>query len=956
MSIKDFSELVKLLNTVSKENYFVILLLYVITAGLAIGAVVNLLKLLVKLFDYLKSAWGYLSERFSGEKSFREHIERRRQFLTVLGSDLATIGKSEAWNDQNFTDLEAEVEIEGGYYASLLDRLRKKRSFSLRKEPSLIGAIDGSAERCLLLTGDPGAGKSVALRHLAVQMIERAKKSKRKYCPIPLYVNLRDLSADGVSDSTAFKKFVIDNVRRGDADTAEYVQAHWADFNLKGGWFFLFDSFDEIPEVLHAANEDAEVGRYGAVIQRFMDGLGACRGVLASREYKSPKALAWPKLRILPLNEKLQDQLIARTFLSDNQKGVALRAISASASSTYKNPLFLTLLCRYVKENSAPPKNEHELLLRHVDSLASRDSEYIASRWGLKPPELIDLASELAKLFALSPEIGLSPTIDQINQQAKKLGVFKDGVNFAIEALTYVKIGRTDLASSSSSERRFAFSHRRYHEAIFARFLAKNEGFIDARSILSNPRWREYVVAMLQSAHIESQASLIDAAKNIVSERISLIRLSEEKISGYTVKTYSWNDEILEHLLQIFVDVKKFNPSPLWLPVEDEVEQLFEKLWVRGDLYDRAMIIRFGGAGNAEKHSRRLDYSFRLGVEVIQEEAVSSCQFATKPSDELANWVRKRVAMSVLMAPAKFDALKWETIGSQLPLAYEMEFSLARARSLRKISEGLRMFRRIFDIIEPNFFGKGFKKGRNVIAEGNFKVKLIFSCMMPLAIFMVTIIGASESLSADAPKAVSIGAFIFSSLLLASLFFRIHLISRKNTISLRDVLAVSRLFLGVLGLSVMLSALMFFILAIPGLIVLWVSRTLDLLSGISSESIVITSSVVVMILIVALVPLVDHLHSKKLKEQAKALLTSRKSLRSAISSMKPGGDVSSLCEIFVAGYHLDQVDLRRSITLISEKILRRHQSKLAEPANERFSDLRHAVSTLLQRALKEFKS
>ncbi|MFW8080303.1 hypothetical protein ACOIFA_32760, partial [Klebsiella pneumoniae] len=82
-------------------------------------------------------------------------------------------------------DLEAEVETEGGYYASALDKLRRKKSFGLRKERSLIRAISSSTERAMQLVGEPGSGKSVALRHLAKQFAIQGKKSNDKKATVP---------------------------------------------------------------------------------------------------------------------------------------------------------------------------------------------------------------------------------------------------------------------------------------------------------------------------------------------------------------------------------------------------------------------------------------------------------------------------------------------------------------------------------------------------------------------------------------------------------------------------------------------------------------------------------------------------------------------------------------------------------------------------------------------------
>jgi hypothetical protein len=73
----------------------------------------------------------------------RTEVRRRGQFCTVVGADLAYLAKAESWNDQYFTDLEAEVEIEGHYYSSALKRLLRRRSSGLRRVPSLASGRTG---------------------------------------------------------------------------------------------------------------------------------------------------------------------------------------------------------------------------------------------------------------------------------------------------------------------------------------------------------------------------------------------------------------------------------------------------------------------------------------------------------------------------------------------------------------------------------------------------------------------------------------------------------------------------------------------------------------------------------------------------------------------------------------------------------------------------------------------
>jgi len=152
-----------------------------------------LLRQVVEFFAKLVEAWCKLGLRIRTSPEEKTALRRRMQFCKVLEGDLATLAKSENWNDQWFTDLEAEVEIEGRYYERYWDRLVRKSTKGLRRIPALIKAIESSDEQFLFLVGEPGSGKSVALRHVASEFANRATKSRAKKVVIPLYINLKEL-------------------------------------------------------------------------------------------------------------------------------------------------------------------------------------------------------------------------------------------------------------------------------------------------------------------------------------------------------------------------------------------------------------------------------------------------------------------------------------------------------------------------------------------------------------------------------------------------------------------------------------------------------------------------------------------------------------------------------------------------------------------------------------------
>ena len=922
MDLKEGVEAIEKLRAITADDGVLSFALIALVLFLLTTSLVKLAELVVKAIGAIANAAKVTIDIFRGGVAYREHIQRRRQFISVLSSDLATIGKAEAWNDQNFTDLEAEVQIDGGHFASVFDRLRNHRSYGQRREKSLIGAIDGSTERCLLLTGDPGAGKSVALRHLAMQMLERARKSRRMYVPIPLYVNLRELVQNGDAGPASIRDFVVDNIRRGDADTADYVNRNWQVFNEKGGWFFLFDSFDEIPEVLHAANEDAKVEKYGRAIQQFMDGLGECRGVLASREYKSPRALAWPRLKILPLSESLQEELVGNTFLSREQKLLSMRVLSTSHTATYRNPLFLTLLCRYVREHDVGPRNEHQLLYSHIKSLCDRDEDYVMRRWGLSSTALMEGAVELAMVFATSPELGLAPTVEEIALALRRDSSLVGKSEAIIEALTYVKVGRMDVASAVRRERRFAFSHRRYHEAIFAKHLSENLHVIEPSQLLRNPRWREYVVAMLQMEAADGGHPVVAAAATVLSKEIAKIKLHDGRVSGFALRIYGWQDDVILHLLKLMVDVKRFNPSSLWGEAERVVEEFFSPLWSRGDLFDRLMIIRYGGAGDSTAHSRRIEYARRSGIPPLQEEAVASCQFASSPTPEVASWIRKWVVRSIVTSSRKLDALKWEALAAQLPVSYETDVCVERSKNLRSQYRFVRWVTLPFQFVDRTLESIFKIEPSDSRSYGNFKFSIISVSLIPALAVFLTLFSPSVRGLSGYPKGALAGLALVLSISFVVNYARLHNIALPRRMGLSDIISSFKVDYKMLLLAPIGAALLVITLSLPGLVVLWISRSAGFFSGYQSSEIIFSGSIAVFLLFMAVVALFSRWHDHRSGLRARAFLDSRKSLRSAVVGGS-GFNVAELCYIAVMEKSVSESDARRTISLISERILRR---------------------------------
>lgn len=659
---------------------------------------ISLLFLLYLTLKAAKAAFEALSKIIEAYKSSglpllqsnndKRKVRRRMQFCAVLDADLAYIAKAESWNDQYFTDLEAEVESEGGYYATALHRLLKKKSQGLRKERSLMTAIVSSTEKAIQLVGEPGAGKSVALRHLAKQFAERGKRSKDTTATVPLYINLRELNCPDIDRICAddIKNFVLDNIRRGDADTSAYVRENWDDYRERGIWLFLLDSFDEIPAVLHAETGSLATRKFSEAIRQFLEGMGDCKGVLASREFKGPESLPWTKFRILPLTTDKQDELVQNSFLSDEQISYVRQHLAASDNSLKATPLFLTLLCRYVREESRAPLTDHDLLERHIERLARRDATYIDRRYGLSPEALVKGAEEIARLFAENAAMSLSPTIDQISAGIDGHEIPGGNIHVLVAALVDSKIGRTDFPNASPGDKRFAFSHRRYQETLFVKYLGDNPGHLSPHDLLTDVRWREYAVTMLQTRTSADILPFLQEAEQIILNGAhQQVRHPAEAPLDKEFGYYNWNGEPIPSLLLLLEEGIARRRSDFPETLSRAVEKFLRVRWERGDLHDRIQVVRHGALLPNDTLISYISFLFDIGTESSKSVAFKQTQYVANVPAHIQGDILNKLADESLECKDKAASLRLEALAARLPVAIGARYVVRRCNALRKV-------------------------------------------------------------------------------------------------------------------------------------------------------------------------------------------------------------------------------------------------------------------------------
>jgi hypothetical protein len=109
------------------------------------------------------------------EKDYRAKLEA---FCNILNNHLISLDRESNWSPEYYTPLEADVEVRS-----------RSHGATGRRVTDLLSALrSDKRSQGFLVLGEPGAGKSVALRKLSLEMLREVPKTGR----VPIYINLRE--------------------------------------------------------------------------------------------------------------------------------------------------------------------------------------------------------------------------------------------------------------------------------------------------------------------------------------------------------------------------------------------------------------------------------------------------------------------------------------------------------------------------------------------------------------------------------------------------------------------------------------------------------------------------------------------------------------------------------------------------------------------------------------------
>ena len=552
--IEAFKEILHLIYGQQAPPWILRLTGYILLGGLLLVGLLGLLTILIKIKDLLKDQFWPIF--YNKEKVRRSN--RRRKFADHIESELRRLNNLEAWSDHRFAELEAEVDAEGrrrlfGIFPSLY-----RATNTLRRERSLSKALQLSDERLIIVEGDPGSGKSVALRHVATQLAQRAMRSRNMKSLIPIYVNLKEIERKKgeIIDRNLIEAFVLKVLKRAnDRDIEEFLDEDFTEGLQNGTWFFLFDSFDEIPEVLSSTEADKIISKYATAVSDFLHGMNECRGVVASRFFHGPKQFGWPRFRILPLSQNGRIELVKRADLKSSVEVQLLGQLETTGheiKSMSGNPMFLGLLCEHMRSGHSFPENAHGVFETYITSRLTRDEERLYKRFKLKPKELRSTAEAVAFCMAADPGLGLSPARQDITMSAQNLQITLDKrFDRILDAITYLKLARADTSTTSETSDQFTFAHRRFQEYFSTAVVLREPERVTPNQLLLDARWRETAVVLCQTQSPEALSTLLKAADVLIKsfadaiESLNSRESNEGEVKQNDYRRFQWPSHAL---------------------------------------------------------------------------------------------------------------------------------------------------------------------------------------------------------------------------------------------------------------------------------------------------------------------------------------------------------------------------------------------------------------------------
>lgn len=634
---------------------------------MAVGALLTAVQPIWDVLVFITKTAAKAFRRRNADEEYR--IRQRQGFARFVVTRLEELASKEDWRDDRFAELEAEVEVEGRERVIRWLRFSPYRHVALRREKSLSKGLTRTTDSLVILEGEPGCGKSVALRHLAERLARRARDAKSATSLIPLYINLKEFRPlSRPVDGSAVRDFIIESLTRThDRDVEHFLDDEFDRGMRDGTWLLLLDSFDEIPDVLSSTESDNAVAEYARAINDFLSGMRTSRAIIASREFRGPVSFRVPRFRIVALTTRQQGDLINRSGLKPAAQESVHEGISVAEPELRqmaRNPMFLGLICEYMRATGTFPPSSHAAYDAYLEQRLTRDADRIRQRYGVGPDLVRAVAEETAFCMTDTERLGLSPARAELRTALAASGRVSVGLlDKVLDALEYTKLGRAADAPAGSGAAHFTFAHRRFQEYFATRVVLRAPDRVPVGPLLSNGRWRETAVTILQTQPQEDIAPLLDEAARLLGP---LAAEATANAPDAGASGFGWPPGAL-HLLQLLDAGLGRVPDNLSSDVRDDCGRLLRAAWEQGRRHDQKWAVSVALVADRETALWLTEQAFKSGSVYLGGAAYAVVSRMADPPPALYTGVRQTLLNIAASGELKAERVTLKAQISRLP-------------------------------------------------------------------------------------------------------------------------------------------------------------------------------------------------------------------------------------------------------------------------------------------------
>jgi NACHT domain len=696
--------------------------------------------------------------------AWSERGESRRAFASYLCTLLSDVNSRIGWEDACCTEVEIEV-----------TKTRSKRSLrhplgepDAWRARSLMEAVRNTHDRLVILEGEAGSGKTVALRHLAYNLAAKAASGRfNNRAQIGIYIDLkglkRDLSSEPVGEAL-IRRYVTRVINNLDyVDLPDFLKEEMPMGLKNGTWLFLFDAFDELPDIVSAGDANEIVQKYADAIKAFLGAMGKSRAIVASRPFRGPRELTWSRFDLVEFNNAHQVDLVRRFLrkkasdLKAKEQAIRIEPERTTAklmgelgtarpdiAELGRNPLFLSLLCERCANGAPFPENVFEVFDEYVRSRLTDRQVDLQARFQAHPDEIRFFAEETAFVMTANESVGFSAVRGWILRVLSEKQLAFGPRHELFDALEYVRLGAGRVAAGpavvgTNDEQTFSFAHRRFQEFFATCAVKTNAGNVSLDDLMLDGRWRETFVTLLQTQRADTLEPILVRSIELLEDGLSAIPAGMEGPAPFP-----WPPRCLQ-LLRALQDGLS-SRSDLALRVHDGATRILSMAWSCGTILDRKLAIEVSGIARPDVLLDLIRQSFSSDFELLRDAAYRQAgRLNVIPPD-----VARAIHMSLL----------------------RMAFNGRFAR------ERYTVFAHLARLRDPEWF---IRTGRRSLEAARIDLAISIAMLLPSALFLFklwteTFGRSSEDLRTDKNSTPSEVFFVFlasiGGWLIWNLFFR----------------------------------------------------------------------------------------------------------------------------------------------------------------------------------------